>query len=156
MGKYRYRLGLYYKKYMSKQLGLVLALLVCYLSACASSKTGANTKQSTMPVQTVAVTVEVVTLGPSPTPVICTSLPKGMTLSVKPISSTALQLKKTGFQAGESLIIILCAQRVPCLDRRSGWAVCLCSRRIRTTASEYYKALDDSSHAFTQRGLHRG
>ena len=95
---------------MSKQLGIALALLVCYLSACASSKTGANTQQSTTSVQTVAVTMEVVTLGPSPTPVICTSLPKGMTLSVKPISSTSLQFEITGLQAGESLIIILRAQ----------------------------------------------
>ena len=95
---------------MSKQLGIALALLVCYLSACASSKTGANTQQSTTPVQTVAVTTEVVTPGPSPTPVICTSLPKGMTLSVKPISSTSLQFEITGLQAGESLIIILRAQ----------------------------------------------
>ena len=62
--------------------------------------------------QTVAVTVEVVPpdLYPSPTPVICTPMPAGMTLSVEPISPTAVRLEITGLQAGESVIYIFRAQ----------------------------------------------
>jgi hypothetical protein len=97
---------------MSKLFSLVFALLVGLLVACIPSIAGADKRQTTTPVQAVAVTVENVPpeLYPSPTLVICTSMPPNMTLSVEPVSPTAVRLEITGLQPGESLIFILRAQ----------------------------------------------
>ena len=98
--------------HMNKQLSLVLFLLTFLLPACSLQSAGAGKQQLATPMQTVAVTVEVVPpdLYPSPTPVICTPMPAGMTLSVEPISPTAVRLEITGLQAGESVIYIFRTQ----------------------------------------------
>ncbi len=95
---------------MNKLIILALAFLVSLQSACSLQIAGADGQQSLTPVPTVKVAVEVVTPGSSPTPVICTSLSTGVTLSAKPVSSTSLQLEMSGLQPGENLTLILRAQ----------------------------------------------
>lgn len=54
------------------------------------------------PVQTdEGVTLQIVTPEPSPTPAVCTPLPEGMTLTIKPASANDIALELTGLQPGE-------------------------------------------------------
>ncbi len=104
---------------MNKNWLCIFSLVI--LTACNTIQGNQDTLPATIPPvkteatptqATVKITMEVVPpdLYPFPTPVICTSLPKGMTLSAKPVSPTSLQLDITGLQPGESLILVLRSQ----------------------------------------------
>ncbi len=97
---------------MNKRLSIEFVLLMCLVSACNSQAAGIGGQETTTSMPRVAITVEEVPpeLYPSPTPVICTSIPQGMTLTAKPVSATAVQLEITGLQPGEHLTYILRAQ----------------------------------------------
>lgn len=87
-------------------------LLIFSLSTC-SIQVADTDKQQTVPtLQSVVVATEVVSpdLYPSPTLVICTSLPHGMILLVNPVSTTAVRVEIIGLQAGENVILILRSQ----------------------------------------------
>jgi hypothetical protein len=95
---------------MNKLLNLALLSLACLLSACGLQAAGTGRQQTITPVQTVEVTIEIVPPYPSPTPVVCTPMPAGMTLSVEPFSPTAVRLEITGLQPGESITYIFHTQ----------------------------------------------
>lgn len=52
------------------------------------------------------VTLEIVVPGPTPTPVVCTSLPQGMNLQVIALSSTEVLVQMSGLQKGELITLI--------------------------------------------------
>ncbi len=94
---------------MSKPLALLLIILAGLASACRPEGAGAIAQPSAVP--TPAVTVQVVTTAePTPTPATCTSLPAGMTLSVKPLSPTSVEVEIKGLEPGEKLIFIAHAE----------------------------------------------
>jgi hypothetical protein len=96
---------------MSKLLGLLLIVFAGLVSACRPEGAGAGGQPSAVPMPTVAVTVQIVTAPePTPTPATCTSLPAGMTLSVKPVSATSVQVEIKGLEPGEKLIFIAHAE----------------------------------------------
>ena len=97
--------------HMGKSSGLLIVALVCSLFACRPQVAGVENLQSASPTTTVKVTELFPTdLWPTPTPVICTPLPPGMTLSAEPISPKAVKVEITGLKAGERLILVFHAE----------------------------------------------
>ncbi len=88
----------------------IILLMFIPLAACNLQTPRANNQQITISVPTVEVTVEIVPPYPSQTPVVCTSLPQGMTFSANPVSPTAVRIEIIGLQAGESVTYIFRAQ----------------------------------------------
>ncbi len=96
---------------MSKPLALLIIVLAGLVSACGPEGAGASAQPSAVPMPTVAVTKQTVTAPePTPTPATCTPLPAGMTMSVKPVSATSVQVEIKGLQPGETLIFIANAE----------------------------------------------
>ncbi len=96
---------------MSKPLGLLLIVLAGLVSACRPGGAGASGQPAAVPMPSPAVTVQVLrTVEPSPTPAPCTPLPAGMSLSVKPLSPTYVQVEIKGLEPGEKLIFIAHAE----------------------------------------------
>lgn len=91
----------------SKLLSL-LVIFVYLLLACIHSLADLTGQSSTAsPTPTVIIKVQEATgTHPVPTPVICTPLPPGMTLIVRPVSSLMAHLEVNGLKPGEKLIII--------------------------------------------------
>ncbi len=82
-------------------------IFVCLLVACSPSPADVNKQPSVSPVPPVVMTVQTATgVRPIPTPVICTPLPPGMTLIIRPVSSLMAHLEVNGLIPGEKLIII--------------------------------------------------
>lgn len=97
---------------MNNKSNLVFVLLMFLLPACSLEAVDARKGQTAQPMPTVAVITKIVPpdLYPSPTPVICTSLAPGMTLSANPVSPTSVRIEITGLQVGENVILILRSQ----------------------------------------------
>ena len=95
---------------MPKSVILIIGLIALALSGCATSAptsepiiltTAVSFATPTAQSNPVEVTRTVVTAVPSPTPAVCTPLPEGMTLTIKPASENAITLELTGLQPGE-------------------------------------------------------
>ena len=97
------------RRYLSKPFGLLVAIFACLLFACRPQVNEIETQGAGEP--TVAAQVTVVTgLRPTPTLVICTSLPTDMTLVAKPVSTNTVTLEIIGLNPGENLILVFHAE----------------------------------------------
>lgn len=85
-----------------------LLMLASWLLAGCQPASATSPLNPSAPKVTPEVTVvrSVVTTGPSPTPVVCTPLPDGMTIQVKPESETSVLVELAGLQPGERLVFI--------------------------------------------------
>ena len=90
----------------------------------------------------VEVTRAVAPAPPSPTPVVCTSLPDDMTLDVEAISESEVAVRLNGLQSGESLSFIFVSE-IPG------------QRRSAIESFPVDKVAEDGQFEFNQVGLRR-
>ncbi len=95
--------------HLSKPSGLLVAVFACLLFACRPQVPGVETKGTEEPTLASQVTVAT-SLRPTPTLAICTSLPTGMTLLAKPVSTDTVTLEITGLKPGENLVLVFHAE----------------------------------------------